>query len=64
MAFLNGVQMVIKDGHVGIGTNAPDYPLHVANSVDRSFTAYGYLDPTGVTAAVSTRIGPFLRNLS
>ena len=51
--YVNNVQRYIlvmdhATGYVGIGKEYPDYPLHVAGSVNKTFN-YGYLNSGGVT---------------
>ncbi len=56
-SYVNNVQrkiMIIDtSGLVGIGTSNPEYPLHVATSVNDVFD-YGYLNSSGVTGTAST----------
>ena len=44
---LNSTDLYYNSGNVGIGTNSPDYPLHIYGSVNASPGAVGYIDNTG-----------------
>ena len=55
---LNSTDLYYNSGNVGIGTNSPDYPLHIYGSVNASPGAVGYINNTGINTTSNTTNDP------